>query len=153
MKECNSSSKAINNEYLICLDVVIEEYGSLLDLILQAPQDPDTYSLGTLNHFLQYVRYLNIEMPPRLSNLANSQGMNIITLKFGQPMPKSLREEVKRRSMPSVFEEREVHSHFIVNFWSELMSLVIIAVTIMILHIFEGMARMMDWSRCGDVLE
>ena len=155
MRNCDHPSMAMNDSFLICLQTSSsqDDYGSLLDLVLQAPEDPDEYSLGTLSPNLHYLRYLDIQYPKRLHKLAMSQGRSIITLKFGQAMPESMRAVYIKRSMPKIFEERGLHSNFIVNFWSELMSWVIVLIAIMVLHIFEAIASMMNWMRLKNFFE
>ena len=153
VEECTSLSLAAGDLYPICLPYLAESAGSYLDLILKAPEIQNSLSLVTIPTILASVRYINMPLPPRVQNLVNSQGREIISLDFGNTMPQSLQTSFIQRPLPEIFEQRGLHSSFIVNFWSKLMSWLIIITVLLILIIFEKACRVIGLSSVGGFFE
>jgi len=138
-EECSAPGTSEDGVYAICLvsETVVSD-GSAIDIFVQGPDTPGTPSFASIPYLLQYARFLDIQIPKRLKNLVMSQGRNIITLRFGQYMPDDMIATYSDSSIPEVFKNRNMHSEFIVNFWSELTSWAIIAIVILLLGILES---------------
>jgi len=147
VEDCASPSLAADDLYPVCLPFVDPKlYGGFLDLILKAPTEDDVTLVTLSNIILGHVRYLDMPFPPRLQNLVSSKGRNIMSLGFGQKMPYSLETTFMKRPLPKVFEQRGLHSSFIVNFWSQIMSWLIVVTALFILIIFEKAFAFLGWA-------
>jgi hypothetical protein len=88
---------------------------SILDVVLAAPED-DRHTLVTPHKMTQYLRYMNVRFPPRLSKFSMSKGRDILSLRWGQAMASEIVTSFPKASIPEVFENNGLHSHFLVNF-------------------------------------
>lgn len=93
---------------------------------LNAPLEAGTATFLVLAKTTQFVRYINMNMPPRLKLLATSRGREILSLRYGFQMPASMQKDFTRADLPPVYEMLDLHSNFLVNYWQELTSLGII---------------------------
>jgi len=80
---------------------------------------------------LEYIRYVDIKYPPRLQRMLTTKGSAILTMRYGKNMSSSLKESFPYYDIPDVFEKYKLHSNFIVNFWREMVSWMIILAIIM----------------------
>jgi len=127
----------VGDLYPICLPYNSESPGSYLDLMLKAPETENSPSLVTIPAILQSIRYINMPLPPRAQSLMASQGREIMSLEFGSDMPDSLETSFTKRPLPEIFEQRGLHSNFIVNFWSKIMSWLLVITVLFFVIIFE----------------
>ena len=146
VEECASPSLATGDLYPICLPYLAESAGSYLDLILKAPETQNSLSLVTIPTVLASIRYINMPLPPRALNLVNSQGREIMSLEFGSDMPQSLQTSFTKRPLPDIFEQRGLHSSFIVNFWSKIMSWLLVITVLFFIVIFERLCLIIGWG-------
>ncbi len=153
VSECASPSVNTGDLYPICLLAIAESPGSYLDLVLKAPETQNSLSLVTIPTILASIRYLSMPLPPRVENLVNSQGREVISLDFGSDMPQSLQTSFTKRSLPEIFEERGLHSDFIVNFWSKLMSWLLTLTALIIIIVFEKLCLVIGWGSARVYLE
>jgi len=145
---CSAPGISENEAYAVCLASTPETVsdGSFLDVLMQGPSEPGTPSFMAVFKMLQYIRFLDIDMPIRLKNMIMSRGRSIVSLRFGQYMPDDMILTYSNHSIPNVFKDHNMHSEFIVNFWSELTSWTMIALVILILAIFEGICALRNWK-------
>ena len=123
---CGLSSQINHGLYLSCHSIPPDENGLLEKLLLIPPAESGATTFVVLNKLIQYVRFLNIEYPPRLFNLTTSRGREIFSLKLGSSMPANIKQSFTKHPVPSVFEKQNLHSSFIVNFWQGLSSIWIV---------------------------
>jgi len=103
---------------------------------------------------MEYLRYLDIEMPSRLLKISKSSGRSFISLKFGFEMPGSMKQHFEKEDIPDVFEAYNLHSSFIVNFWEDLITILIFLFIVIIFTIFEKLLRMANkWHTFHGIIE
>ena len=93
--------------------------------LLTAPTEPGTVTIVVPYKLMQYIRFLNIPMPSRLDNFANSQGRSPLSIKIGFTMPSKLIPDFKHRVLSSTFSGHTNHSSFLVNYFEILASIII----------------------------
>jgi len=110
------------------------DYGFFLD----APMDPDAVTFVTLVKLMQYVRYVDIDMPERLERLGLSRARNVLNLKMNIDVPTStVTNLAKRKSPPEIFESHSLSPGFIVNYWDVLISILVGLGIIIFLHVLQ----------------
>jgi len=115
-----------------------EDHGFLFD----APLDPDAVTFVTLVKLMQYVRYLDIEMPRRLERLGISRARSVLNVRSGIHVPKVTVENLaKRKSPPEVFESHSLSPGFVVNYWFNLTSIMIGLGVIVFLHVVQMICK------------
>jgi len=144
VEDCPTPAQDRNSDYLRCILYI--DYGLLTDIMLNTPDDEEETSFVVPSILLQYVRYLDIDMPLRLGNFTLSKGRNPLTLRYGQTMPESLISTFTLRPLPNVFKRVGLHSNFIVNFWKELSSWIIIIVFALLFSGFERICDLREWT-------
>ena len=150
-EECSAPAISEDDAYPICLvkPTVVSD-GSFLDIFVQGSSGSPSFA--TIPYLLQYARFLDIQMPPRLKSLVVSKGRGIVTLRFGQYMPDDMIETYPSNPIPTAFLNRTMHAEFIVNFWSELTSWTLIALVILLLGIMESICLLVGrWKKAEAV--
>ena len=145
---CANPSQNKSDLYLVCGPAVTvdeAEASTILDLILKAPSSTGEVTLVTLVKQMQYIRYIDMGVPPRLERFLQSKGRNILSIRYGQEEIESLLEKFVSRPLPEIFEKREVHSNFLINFWQEITSWAVVVIAAVLFTIFEGICRIKGW--------
>ena len=124
--------------------------GSFFDYLLKPPTNSNVPTLVVLIRMLQYIRYLDIPMPPRLEKLAVSRGRNILSIRFGFEMPQEVRAKFAAHSLPSLYKKHNLSSEFVVNFWYELTSWIIMAIAALIFLALERICHL-KWRTLGEI--
>ena len=150
-QECTGyPSKNKNHEYLVCLSSASEseDYSSIsiLDLLIDESDNPQKRTIASVNKLLQHIRYVDMDIPLRLQKLIMSQGKNILSLRYGQVISSETKETFAKRSIPAVFEAQDLHSEFLVNFWHELTSWMIVVIAAFFVLGLEGVASVKSWN-------
>ena len=137
--ECLAPARDESHLYLTCLSPpVYIDYGSILDNFIPSSR----YSPYAVIEMLQYIRYIDMPLPPRLRELILSQSKGILTLRHGLPMSESVREQFAKHPLPDMYERNNLHSEFLVNFWEELTSWMIVCIaTFFIMGIEKVLSR------------
>jgi len=155
-KKC--SSKCLTNSvekegglYVECITYEIDT-SSALDLVLEAPSGND-FTLVTVARVPQYVRYADIDYPERLMKLAESRGKSLISLRYEQPMSASMQSLFVKYDLPEVFTRDNMHSNFVVNFWSELISWIIVMIAAGIIISLQWICSMKKWTSLESFFE
>jgi len=112
--------------------------GSLL-----SSSDSTSAAMGSLAKMLAYIKFMNINFPPKLQLLFNSQTSNSSLL---SSIPNHLRNRISNEPPPSNFGKYNLSSSFLVNFWQSLVILGAILIIILILLIFSVLTK-----RCTSV--
>jgi len=130
--ECDQASRIQNDLYLRCMspnskgytDLYAVEDPGLVDLLLITQGNADGFSLISMTKLSGYVRYLDIDnMPSRLDEFATSKTRSFLSPKFHIPMAKSVQNSFPYRSVYSLYERRNLHSSFFINYWDNLTTL------------------------------
>jgi len=94
---------------------------------------------------LPYLRYMEIDYPVRLQEMLDNLNSTYVSFSFGIPMPSSLQNEFpKSSSLPGKFGFYDLHSSFVVNYWSTMTSLIILLLLIsalLTLHLITKKSR------------
>jgi len=149
--ECKQPAYIDNSKgYLRCLSIknslLHEGSSSLLNFLLYAPLGPPrTLTIVTLVKPMQYVKYLDINMPPRLQRLAISKGRNVLSLSSGMQMSQDIQNYFIRQALPFAFLKHNLHSSFLVNFWEDLTNILIALAMACAFFILERLSRALDW--------
>ena len=100
--------------------------------------------LGLFKH-LEYIRYLNIQLPSNLEVIAQNDPGNILFSVFNQEMPTKIQSKFPKSQLPAVFEKRNLHPRFLVNFWSTLTSLAIAISIGLVFALPQKIAQRYSW--------
>ena len=152
--ECDTSSIDKTGLYLKCFPPVYYDTTTFLDVLLEAPED-ESVTLVTLAKMVQYTRYLDIgNLPSRLKRLHESRGRGIVTIRMGLEMPDSTRAAFTKYVLPDVFERYpEIHSNFLVNFWKEMTTWIIVIFVAILLIAVEEICARNEWVRAHMIIE
>ncbi len=83
--------------------------------ILTAPSEQGAVTLVNVVKMMQWIRYFDIKMPPRLQKFVLSQGRSFLSLKIGWTMSETDQENYVESSLPAVFQRHGYPSSFLVN--------------------------------------
>ena len=133
--------------YPQCLaPVSIKQDGWFVRNILTAPEDAGTTTLTGLTRMMQYMRYLNIKMPPRLERLGLSRGKMVLSFPIDFYMSDQLKNKFVDSKLPSVFEKNGLHSSFLVNYWDHLMTICFVLLSAIIFAVLEKICMIYHWT-------
>jgi len=108
---------------------------------LHAPLESGTVTLVKLVKIMQYVKYLDINMPPRLQRLSVGKGRNVLSLSSGIQMSRSLKEDFPDHPLSYVYSKNHLHSSFLVNYWEDLTNVLIALTLAAFLLILEKLCK------------
>ena len=132
---CPQAAVIEDDIYLRCLPTTGgEPEDGLLNLLVAS----DRYQVPTLlvlTKLTQYVSFLDSTLPPRLYDVAINRGRSVLMMDLGIRMPNALKKQFGVRTLPAVFSRLEIHGSFLVNFWGDLMVIIII---LLIGGLFKG---------------
>jgi len=141
--------------------------GAIVASSLLASGDATAATLGSLTKMLSYIKFMNIQFPPKLQLLFDSQSTNSSLL---SSIPNSLRDKIGNSPPPSNFGEYNVSSSFMINFWQSLVILGAILIAILVSLLFsiffkragalQKISSALKWnafltlfcSYCGDIV-
>ena len=140
---------ATNDGYLHCssiIETMESSEGAHFYMFLNAPLKPGTVTVVSLIKVMQYVRYLDIQMPPRLQRLGLSKGRNVLSFSAGIHMSDSMKQDFMKQALPVTYLKNNLHSSFLVNFWEDLCNIFIGFGIACVFFVFEVISRALDWS-------
>jgi len=136
--------------YLRCLPIqttaLVEGSSNLKDIFLNAPLERNTVTFVKLVKSMQYVRYLDINMPPRLQRLGISKGRNVLSVSSGMQMGIEFQGHFIQQFLPVIYLKHELHSSFLVNYWEDLVNLIIAVGLALMFLILEKIFRAVDMA-------
>ena len=137
-----------NSDYWSCktspvLDS-LEASSSAFDFFLHAPLEPGTLTIVNLVKIMQYVRYLDIKMPPRLERLGKSRGRNVLSVSSGIKMWNDLQKDFALQALEEVYSKNNLHSSFLVNYWENLATIIIGIFLAMAFLVLEKLSRALE---------
>ena len=103
--------------------------------------NPSLSLLAGQASMLFYIRYIDVNYPGRLSLVLALQDSSPFSFSFGLHMPKALDRELKKRSLPKIFERYKLHSNFLHNSWDILSSLMIALLLVLVVAILRSLMR------------
>jgi len=139
--------------YPNCLKVIEEDEGWFIRHILTTPQESGTVSPVMLVKMMQYVRYIDIPLSPRMQKLAMSKNRNLIFYIFGWPMSEEMEVTFQNQSLPETFQKHGFSSHFLVNFWEDFTTVFIVISVAILFTILENIFKILSWDFLGDFFE
>jgi len=98
---------------------------------------PSSLTLISMTKMLQYMKFIDVNYPPKLFFMLRAQKLTSTGLNFIPAMSQSSKDDIENRSLPLKFDLNGVHSSFLVGFWQPFLSLIIIAFIILIISAFE----------------
>ena len=101
---------------------------------------------------LQYTRCINITYPFRLRNYMTRASIDVVPIRYTFNMSSSMQDEFTRHSLPEVFSRYDLHSSFIVNFWPNLISFLMVVALATLLIILETLSKKRGWISLTAVL-
>ena len=155
LKKCSSECHVpgyIDNDlgFLRCSPIevfeTLESSSSFFDMFLYAPLEPGTLTVVKLVKIMQYVKYLDIHMPPRLQRLGISKGRNVMSVSSGITMGEEMKKDFFKQSLSFNYEKNRLHSSFLVNFWEDLTTLMIAFALACLFFVGERLSVAMDWK-------
>jgi len=150
--ECDTESIVDMGLYLMCKKPVPVDTTTFLDMWINAPNS-SVATLVTPIRVLQYTRYLDIEFPPRLKRMMKTKGSPILTFRFGKEMSSSLKSTFPFYDIPEAFSRYNLHSNFIVNFWKEMLSWLIVAAVIIGLVAIHELCQRYNFEKVLSITE
>ena len=109
--------------------------------------NPALALLAAQASMLLYIRYIDLDYTAKLKLFFLLQDAAPFSFTLGIDMPQILEERLRERGLPKMFEEYNLHSNFLFNFWDTLSSLLLALVLISlvtVLKIFTGRWRRID---------
>lgn len=103
--------------------------------------NPATFTLAAVVKMLPYIRYMEINFPPRLAYLLNNMNSSVISFSFGPSMPSYVQAKFSNYPLPGKFGEYGLNSSFLVNYWQNMTSLALILGVIVILGIMVTLVK------------
>ena len=73
-----------------------------------------------------YIRYLRIDYPQKVKLLFDAQSEELISLSVDVDFPSDIERSLTKQPLPAVFEQYDVHSSFLYNFWDPLITFSVI---------------------------
>jgi len=110
-------------------------------------------SFFTLVKMLHYIRYLDIEFPPRLQRLAVDPHRTPLSLRFGFRLPQKTQAKFTRYPLPVVFATYGLHSSFLVTYWLEFTCLMFTITTGVIFWIIEKICEKKKFTTVKKICE
>jgi len=108
---------------------------------LISSQSSGAITLISLIKMLEYIRYMNINYPPKLGYMMDSQGNDAISLTFNVNLPKSIQRKFPDYPLPGRFGKYDLVSNFFVNYWQELFTLVMVLLVLAISTLLASKAK------------
>lgn len=93
---------------------------------LLSSQSSGAITLVSLIKMLEYIRYMKINYPPKVEYMMSMQNEKSISLTIDVNLPESIEKKFPDYPLPGNFEKYNLVSNFIVNYWEELFTLVIV---------------------------
>jgi len=125
---------------------------SALDMILEA-SNSSLATLVSLNKLVQYTKYVDVEFPPRLQKLTYGKGRNIIALKYSKAISEDIQALFPKNLLPAPFERYNQPSDFVVNFWGNLASWIIVIIIAVVFTALEKLCIAKHWAKGRDIFE
>jgi len=137
-----------------CLSpATVKSEGWFVRNILTAPSEAGTVTLVNVVKMMQWIRYLDIKMPPRLQKFALSQGRSILSLKIGWTMSETDQENYVKSSLPAVFQRHGFPSSFLVNYWQYFTTMFIVILAGIAFTILEKAAKVYNQPAWQSIFE
>ena len=144
-----------NVDYLACKTpsywALAESY-TYFDMFLHAPLKDNTLTVVDLVKMMQYVRYIDIDMPPRLERLASSKGRPLLSIRSGITMWSGLLNQFSEQTLPDAYHRLHVHSSFLVNYWEDLSMIMIGIVLALVFLCFERLVHAFGFQKAEVIL-
>ena len=105
--------------------------------LLRSPEGKNEFTIVKVVGLMKYIQYLSVQFPSRLQAVVKSRGRNFLSLRFGGDMPSELQENFSENPLPPAFLNRYLSSSFLVNFWEDITTLLVIFVLIIVLVIIN----------------
>ena len=144
---CNTSyTLVLEQPYLQCIfknrtTQVVGTNSQLTDILLVTPTKSGTISFTTPFKLMQYVRYLDMQMPPRLQKFAVSEGRTPLSVKSGMQMSEEQKAKFALGTIPSIFNDHNFHSDFFVNYWENFTTLLIGLILGIVFSLLQSMCK------------
>ena len=101
--------------------------------LLRAPERRSQFTIVKIVDLMRFIQYFDVPFPSRLQAVAKSKGRNLITLRTSIHMPEDLQERFADIPLPSAFQNRYLYSSFLVNFWENIIAILLVIGVILIL--------------------
>ena len=153
VSKCNGEAISYQGLFMKCISNVttaekatlVEESG-LLGALYEHVTQQGGFTFIAITRLLQYVCYLDIQLPDRLERLIGNQGKDIVTFNFGPRMPRSMESKFEKSELPSVFAKRGLHSRFLVNCWGSFSLLLTLVLSALLFDGFELISAKKKWT-------
>lgn len=103
--------------------------------------NPATFGLSAFVKMLPYLRYMKINYPSRLEIMLDNLNSTLISFGFGPVMSQRTQNKFTKYPLPGKFERYGLHSNFIVNYWQNMTSLLILLGAIVVLEVLCKIAK------------
>ena len=115
------------------------------------PMKESGISFFQLARMIRYIRYVDTKYPARLKQTVAETRRTLLSLRYGFIMPTKMKTEFSKQSIPDVFGQYNLHSSFLVNYWKELTSLLIVLLIGLIAIALEHACKKLGKSSAEDV--
>ena len=127
-----------------CVDELLESVGTTQALASKSAalvasaitlvsfSNPLGLLFAALGESLLYMKYMNINYPPKLQYILNQPEASLYTIQYISSAAEEIEDGVEKVPLADNFERNDLHSSFLINFWSSLMTLLIIVTAIII---------------------
>jgi len=103
--------------------------------------NPALIALAEFATMLLYIRYIKVKYPHKVLLLFMTQNSSSISLSFGIELPEIIEEKLQKQALPENFEQYDVHSSFLYNFWDTLMTLGLIMTAVLVINVIKALTK------------
>lgn len=147
---CPSGTTANSTQ---CVDKLLESVGVVQALASKAATlvasaitlvsftNPIGLLFAALGESLLYMKYMNLTYPPKLQYILNQPEAQLYTIQYITSAPEEMEDEIPNFPLADNFKRNDIDSSFLINFWSPLITLLMIAAAIVIACVGTYLAK------------
>ena len=148
---CNYPYISNNEEaYLRCFS---PEPLDIRESLFEAPKNPGQVTIVVLVKSMQYMKYLNSYLPPRLRRFATSRGRNILHAHFGFQLSDEKQVNFAKARPEEIYARNYLQSSFLVNYWNDFTTIGICILIALFLVFLEKVCHRLHFETTGLIIQ
>ena len=104
-------------------------------------KSPGGAMVGIAGRIFFIIKFLNITRSTELEHALQTWKSNFVPIDFNFLMPSEMEENIPERSVPSIFEKRQIPASFLLNSWDNLVFIIFILIIITISTLLQILMR------------
>ena len=135
----SDDSESTSSQLTISMQALSQTTSTLAVLSnILSSKDSKSFLVLTLFDLLNYIKYMDISYPDKVEELfdADSDPFSL-SLSFSYNISSAFESQLPDRTIPSVFENRDLHSSFILNNWDPMTSMIVAVICVALYYPFS----------------